>query len=241
MFVIPDSKVVILFTPRTGSSTLHKLLNKFCGDRLATPYVPIHMHVPFWRLQEDLGMNLEDHRMFAFGRHPVSWFDSCVKYNYNNDAQHASISVRAHFERGRFGLQSHILASRDWLDRGDDNVVFNYHDFTNEVIRLFRYLDVKLTPKDVEENSNHITWEGWHREYTEQEIEQIKYWYWVDYHYLQFMGWECDNSLNTLIKGSNSDVRKAENHLQKSLAPLDAVEQLGSRTGSISVSPFSVS
>jgi hypothetical protein len=230
MFVIPDSKVVILFTPRTGSSTLHRLLNRFCGDRLATPYVPIHLHKPFWQLQQDVGENLEDYRMFAFGRHPVSWFDSCVKYNWNKhldtiEEYHKNISPRRHFEIGRFGLQSHILASRDWLDRGDDNVVFNFHDFTNEVIRLFSYLDVELTPEDVEKNSNHITWSGWNREYTEREIEQIKYWYWVDYHYLEFMGWECDNSLNTLIKGSNFDeFRKTDHYLQKSLAPLDAVE-----------------
>lgn len=242
MYVIPDSKTVILFNPRTGSSTLHRLLRHFCGDRLLTPYDPVHMHIPFYRLREEYdGPVIDDYRMFAFARHPVSWFDSCVKYNWNKylDVKpefHKNISPRAHLEKGHFGYQCHILGSRDWLDT--DNVIFNFHDFTNEIIRLFSYLDVELTPEDVEKYSNHVTWKNWNREYSDFELERIRYWYWLDYHFLKFMGWECDNSLNTLIKGSNfNEFRKTDHYLRKSLAPLDAVEQLGSRTGVISVGP----
>ena len=236
MFAIPDAKVVILFTPRTGSMTLHNLILEYCADRLAmTTIIPrfegwipetYHMHYPMWKMQEMYpALDLSEYRMFAFARHPVSWFDSCLKYeNFSYpDRFHKNMSPRAFYERTGMGRQVDILASCPWMDT--EHEIFNFHDFTNEIIRLFSYLDVDLTPEDVERHTDHNTGEDWDREYTEFQVERIQFWYWIDYHFLEFMGWECDNSLNTLKRGSNfNEFRKADHYLRKSLAPLDAVE-----------------
>src|SRR5210317_965872 len=161
MFVIPDKKIVVLLTPRTGSHTLHNLLWGLCRDRLATPHEKVaaldfdlngdarHLHLGWAHMVVTYpDIDLSDYRAFAFYRHPESWFVSALRYMNSQDQKtfHSNMSPRAFWESKNHNMkrQMSILATREGHP-GPDIELFNYHDFNNEIIRLFKELGRDIT------------------------------------------------------------------------------------------------
>lgn len=206
MFVIPDVKIAVLFNPRTGSHTLHNLLWGLCRDRLAVPHPRFaelqidfdlnggahHLHLGWSHMVVSYpDLNLDDYRAFAFYRHPESWFVSALRYFNSHDSRtfHPNMSPRAFWESNLHNMrrQTSILASREGF-KGDIEL-FNYHDFHNELIRMFKELGREITGVHVDDYSlNNMNYSGFHRILTDKDKEQIRKYWWEDYHWLAYKG-----------------------------------------------------
>lgn len=204
MFILPDVKIAVLFTPRTGSHTLHNLLWGLCRDRLAEPFNRthgfnldpqaedgMHFHLGWWYVQETYRhYNIKNYRCFAFYRHPESWFLSALKYMHGQNPQqfHGNMSPRAFWEaETNMKTQISIIGSRERVS-GDNTELLNYHDFTNEMIRLFKELEVDLTPEIIKEYTMRNPGYPFDRVLTEKDRTQIRKYWWEDYHWLEYKG-----------------------------------------------------
>ena len=208
MFILPDVKIAILFTPRTGSHTLHNLLWRLCRDRLAEPFNRthgfnfdpqaedgIHFHLGWWHVEQTYRQyNLNQYRGFAFYRHPESWFLSALKYMHNEDRikYHGNMSPRAYWEADTTLMkrQTNILGSRHLCPDGGDIELFNFHDMNNELIRLFKELGVDLTPEIIDQHTMRKAGYPFDRTLSDKDKAQIRKYWWEDYHWLEYKGIE---------------------------------------------------
>lgn len=87
--------------------------------------------------------------------------------------------------------QTSTIASRfDAPDDIQDIELFSFHDFNNEIIRLFKELEVDVTPKMIEDNTILAKGFGDKRVLTDKDKAQIRKYWWEDYHYLEYKGIE---------------------------------------------------
>lgn len=205
MFVLPDVKIAILFTPRTGSHTLHNLLWGLCRDRLAEPvnkdhgfnFNPTdedgsHIHLGWWYvLQTYRHYDISNYRCFAFYRHPESWFLSALKYMHMREPWtfHANMSPRAFWEAdSTMKTQISVIGSR-WRTMSEGEIeLLNYHDFDNEMIRLFKELNIELTPEIIDQYTMRNPGYPFERVLTDKDKAQIRKYWWMDYHWLAHKG-----------------------------------------------------
>lgn len=144
-------------------------------------------------------LDLSDYRAFAFWRDPQDWFLSALDYMTRKSATstkvgiwHKNMSPRAFWESDtNMKRQASTIASRfDAPDDIQDIELFSFHDFNNEIIRLFKELEVDVTPKMIEDNTILAKGFGDKRVLTDKDKAQIRKYWWEDYHYLEYKGIE---------------------------------------------------
>ena len=137
-------------------------------------------------------IDLNPYRAFAFYRHPESWFLSALKYMNLREPKrfHGKMSPRAFWEaETTMKRQVSIIASRDYVSSGDIELL-NYHDFNNEMVRLFKELKVDLTPELIDQYTIRNPEYPFDRTLTEKDKTQIRKYWWEDYHWLEYKGIE---------------------------------------------------
>ena len=135
---------------------------------------------------------LDKYRAFAFYRHPESWFLSALRYMHRIRPWefHENMSPRAFFEaETTMKRQVSILSGRYWLP-GEEIELFNYHDFDNEMVRLFKELGIDLTKEMIDKYTLRKSFHEFDRVLTDKDKAQIHKYWWEDYHWLEYKGIE---------------------------------------------------
>lgn len=213
MFLIPDKKIAVVWNPRTGSQTHHKMLWKKAKDRIfISPEImflaksgyedgeyvcwemnKFHLHVKRGMLQELYPTeNLDEYRVLAFYRNPIERFLSIAAYRGNegrHDGEfHPRMSPRAYAER----CEDILYLQSTHLDVPNIEL-FDFDDFERETVRFFGELGVEISLKDIPKDDSDKELKDNRRsraELRDKEIAQIhKYWA-EDYKFFESKGIE---------------------------------------------------
>lgn len=210
MYVSEKNKVILLWNPKTGSSSLHGYLKLNVPDSFFGPRDRIypertgHWHMPLVRIvqnAEKAGINIGDLQTWKIG---VFWRDPI-----DRTLSGLAWGKRTHPEtiRPDMSVTEYIVGSYSFVDQRPfltDKIHtnyepnfphlhlnwtwFNYHDYTNEFKRLAEWFGLSPTDADI---PHHQSAEGnrlYVEDLTADEIRIIKERYWDDYELLESRG-----------------------------------------------------
>lgn len=158
MMVFWQQKLVILATPKTGSTAIEAALEPLAALTISRP--PVLKHTPAYRFRRFLAPYLrnsagDDFTVVALMREPMSWLGSWYRFRQRDDVAEEAVSTRgmdfADFAEGYMqtpradfadvGSQARFLTNKDGLavDR-----LFRYEDLDAFVRYLEDILDFEI-------------------------------------------------------------------------------------------------
>jgi hypothetical protein len=141
-YICKETETIVLYPHKTGTHTLRNILKEH-GRIDVIKYSAGNNHPSIDQLRvlrPDMG-NPEKYDVYAFYREPIEKFLSFMAYNYRlNSLMTPTSSVMEYYEM--FG---HFAPQVRWLKHPTVDVqLLNFHDFENEMRRLFRRINIPV-------------------------------------------------------------------------------------------------